>query len=207
MYKKLNWKGFFVAILVVVLLEILAFKFLKTDDLHIHPPTGEQTENWQVYRNDQMGFSLKLPPQWFSHNTSIQGSKTETVFSYPVDSNNPTLWVANQEAGITIIRYPNDGKDIQAEAQQWVDQVEKTTPHTFNKQLETTTLAGKNAVVLQSADNHQEYIYVANGNYTYNITLSTARADTHSNPPIADVPFPKYQEMFEEILSTFVFSK
>ncbi|MGI8419335.1 MAG: hypothetical protein ACR2LN_01685 [Candidatus Levyibacteriota bacterium] len=158
MHKKLNWRGFFVAILVVVLLEILAFKLLKTGDLHIYPPTEDQTTNWQVYRNDQMGFSLKLPPQWFSHRTFTQASKTETVFSYPVDSNNPTLWVANQEAGITVIRYPNDGRDIKSEAQQWVDQVEKTTPHTFNKQIETTTLAGKNAVVLQSADNHTEYI-------------------------------------------------
>jgi hypothetical protein len=206
MHKKLNWKGFFIAVVAVIVVEIFAFQLMKTGDPKIHPPTENQIANWKDYQNAEMGFSLKLPPSWFSHANTTQDSKTETVFSYPIDANDPTLWIPNQEAAITVIKYPYDGKDIKSEAQQWVDQVEKTTPHTFNKQLQTTTIDGKNAVILQSGDNHQEYIYFTNGNYTYNITLSTARADTKSNPPIADVPFQRYQNTFAQMLSTFTFT-
>ena len=204
--KRLNWKGFFIALLVVIVVEILAFRLLSTSDPKVAKPTEISTANWKTHTNTAMGFSVKLPSGWYTHDETQDGDKTETYLSYPIDSSSSILWMPHQEAAITVIKYPSDRKDIKQEAQQWVDKTNKTNPGTFNKQIETTTVAGKVAVILEAKANNMEYVYLNNGNTTYMITLATPTEDPNSQPPITAVPFEKYQAMFDQILATFTFT-
>lgn len=204
---RLNWKGFLIALIVVVAVEIFAFRLLSMDEPKVTKPPQTSTKTWKTQTNHAMKFSVKLPKGWYTHSATQDGVKTQTFFSYPVDAITASIWQPDQEARITVLNYPNDGKDIKQEAANWLDSSRQTNPNTFEKELKTVTIAGKEAIVLTSKTTHSEYIYLPDGKETYLLILATPINDPNSQPPIKAVPFEKYQPMFDQILSTFTLIK
>lgn len=45
----------------------IAGYFLGSQKLHVQEPLISDTTNWQTYRNYEMGFEIKLPPDWDAH--------------------------------------------------------------------------------------------------------------------------------------------
>src|SRR6266702_2028582 len=70
--KKLNWKAFFIGIIVVVIIEVIAFHTLNSGNRVASPkpvPTISQyanssTANWKTYTNQKGGYSITLPSNW-----------------------------------------------------------------------------------------------------------------------------------------------
>lgn len=82
--KKLNWKGFGIGIIIVIIIEIVAFNALKSDNQqkpvassHVKPtvsqPAKNTTANGKTYTNTKYGFSLMIP------------SKMQTAFKLDVN--------------------------------------------------------------------------------------------------------------------------
>lgn len=184
------------ALFIIFIIFILSlYTLINFASLKQPVPQNVNTETLKTYTNQTMGFSVKLPQDWYGHSEIRNGEKVQTVFSYPVDSNDAIKWVPKQEARISVVQYPNDGNDLKTQVKQWLTSVEKISPNTYSKELKEMKIGGKQAIMIASDKKHAEYIYVINGDYTYYITLSTSTA----------VSFEKQQKNFTQILSSFRF--
>src|SRR6185312_11797648 len=60
--RKLNWKGFFIGIIIVIIIEIVAVNALKSDN---KPPKSQvnpaSSQDAKTYTNTKYGFSLIIP--------------------------------------------------------------------------------------------------------------------------------------------------
>lgn len=163
------------------------------------------TENWQTYTNKKMGFSIKVPPGWFTHKESDPfGNRYEATFSYPID--NPTLqsWGSGQKAAFQVVVSLSEGKSVTGKVQELIK-----SPYSFrSNQTTPITIGGQPGLVIYDKDiadgEYGREIIVNYGKLEYFFTLATPKG-INSNKDYPEVKLNEFLPVFEKILSTVEF--
>jgi hypothetical protein len=165
------------------------------------PPPIAPQERWQVYSNQELGISLKHPPDWFfSEHSNPLG--TEYFFSTPVKQSDPTNWALNQLAGGDISREKlsnNESLDFFIRTAQ-----NPENPLATATRLSSWRVDDIEAVVLEIPEGptvlHSVFVFVEKDGFAYSFHLSLAPQSIESN-------WKTYQQTFEQVLSTVTFLK
>lgn len=159
------------------------------------PQATPDTSTWETYTNATMSFSLKLPPNWFTHAETKTLYGYSVIFSYPVDNSSGQDFTEGQVASINIGLSRNNGEDVNKIAQNRTDSDKIHNPYgpSYGNSLLATKIDGENAIILSSKDGlYEEVIVVHEGKY-YLISVFTQTKND------------QIKETFSQILSTFRF--
>jgi hypothetical protein len=195
-----NWILMVFSILVLLLLISAGYLYYQNQQLKTmlatyqslpspaHIPTTDPTENWKVYTNNQMGFSLRVPSDWFTHPETKQLYGYNTNISYPVDNPSTQDFIENQKANISIALSSNNGESLDKIAQSKIN-----SPYSpFSNETRDTKIDGENAIVL-TFKSGGEYLLVNHGKNYYSISGFNPEGNEEINTTI------------DQIISTFKF--
>lgn len=164
-------------------------------------PTSIETANpdligtdWKTYTNTVMKFSLKIPPNWFTHKEGKMIYGYTTHLSYPVDNPSPQNSISGERAQIDIGLSYNEPQNLDEEVKQRLS----SPPQELKKDKEIQ-VGTERAVVLKSKDNNFEQVIIHHDNLSYDISLAI---NVNSNASLEE-----FLPTFDQILSTFRFSR
>jgi hypothetical protein len=212
--KKLNWKGFLIGIIAVVIIEVIAVNALKNDNKQtasaIPPtpaPTATQittnpTANWKTYTNNKGGYSIKLPSTW---NVNISDDRIKTV-----PENEPALPINEFSSGLLK---DNFGKMLHyVSANQIVTTWDNYPKDWFIEETTSSTTVDQHHVLVKKAvwktnpptnsgftgewQNVTEMVWYIPADNSEYISLYAKWDNTK----------PEYENIFKQIFSTFKFT-
>lgn len=156
------------------------------------PTPVDPTANWQVYTNNDLGFSLKFPEGWKVTDESPQIRFTPE--NAPIPSGLGTR-LYGYEFIVSV-----DKKNNQTPEQFWSD---KVTTGMRTPATENVTIGGAPGIVTSnnSLDAHDTTMYISKNNSLYTIQENYYMSDSDQ----AKKQFPKAEKEFELILSSFKF--
>lgn len=158
----------------------------------------DPTANWKTYANTVMGFSIKVPPNWYTHTESKSFDYYSIHFSFPVDNSSTQNWIAKQKAQITIAVHPNNGKLAHDHADELIKQ-----PYSgFNNSIIPITIDKQQGFMLSSKDNYR-LITVNYIDLNYIISLGTPEGLGTADYPSVNID--EVLPTFNQMLSTFRF--
>ncbi len=165
-------------------------------------PTSDPTANWEVYTNDVMKFSLKIPHLWFVHKEEKTLSGYSLAISYPVDNPSSQNWISKQRANITIGLSLSKPQNLDEEVQKRIN-----SPLNNLEKGKELKIDNQRAIALTSKDGHYEEVVVYSNNLSYVISLATPNGSDKNQPDYPNVALSEVQPAFDTILSTFKFTQ
>lgn len=151
--------------------------------------TTDPTASWKTYTNIVMGFSVKLPPSWFTHKETKTLYGYSTNISYPVDNSSSQDFISGQQANVDIARSNNNGEDLEKIAQDKVSM--PASP--FSNTITNSNVGSQNAIILTDTSGNGKSVLINFGKYNYDISIF--------NPD----KFEGINTTFDQVLSTFKF--
>ncbi len=167
--------------------------------------TIDSTANWKTYTDTKYGFSFKYPPTWAVKNNTAKNDPVmelalvDTAKKYTSEGSDlfPIVFgVAKDDVNSSIDTYLTGGRE----------------PLKSELQSETAIIAGKTAYVLKGSGTgtggYSNERIIFNGGYIYSFgTNAHLAGHSNINDPIGTPETQAINKVFEDILSTFKFTK
>jgi len=185
--KKLNWKGFGICIIIVVIIEIFAVNALKNDNNQ--SATANQAidmTNWKTYSTDVA--TLKYPNTWIIYTDSAYIYDPKSLTKVRMNGGGTQLLPREY---LSMISYSSTET-----AKQVVDESMKGNPaySGVNTERKTITINGFQA---------EMYAESGEGSQGYDIVISNGKDLAFLTIPVSD---PSSDPVINKILSTFKFT-
>jgi len=199
--KKLDWKAFFIALVVIIVMDWLALSLLKneekqktTQSANTKPsPIPDQTAKWKTYINKEIGISFKYPPFYNQTNTYTLSYEESTIRVVPKST--PFKYYSYMDLSGSNYKFDLDKKV-------WVSSTSagKSGLQKANALIE--------AYVASGGDGNCgfETIIIPNPSYSSVIELINTTCAAFDKKTNAFVP-PSFTLPSEKLLSTFKFTQ
>lgn len=150
-------------------------------------PTADLTTDWETYRSEWVGFEVKLPDNWYPHETSPTSGNYEVWITYPVDNPSPQ----SDETGKLVASLAISRKPLGEKPQESLDEAIKSHYTDNGYDVEKTKVNDRTAIRAVSEDKGQTIVYVDYNDFRYSIQLKAEEV--------------QLIDEFDQILSTFRF--